>query len=115
MTETPFVNEKYCEHWLLKGSCKYGESCRLSHDIATLARKVSVHSHLLGPDQAHKRKKFFCDICQKKSAARYRCTVGCDYDLCVPCFEGVVIVDSDEEEDKNKKSSEVVVDRDEGR
>lgn len=96
------TEEKYCEHWLLKGSCKYGESCRFSHQVATLARKVISHAHTLGPDQANKRKKFYCDICQKKSASRYRCTVGCDYDLCVPCFDKSVLEDSDDDRKSDK-------------
>ena len=100
MTEyaAPTNEEQYCEHWLLKGTCKYGEACLMSHDVATLARQVTSHAHLLGPDQSSKRKKFFCDICQKKSAVRYRCTVGCDYDLCVPCFEKSIVNDSGDKE-----------------
>ena len=91
-------DQMLCQHWLLKGSCKYDQECRFSHDTPTLARRVTSHPHLLGPDQASKRKKFFCDICQKKSVERFRCTVGCDYDLCVPCFQSSAIEDDDRKE-----------------
>jgi hypothetical protein len=60
-----------CQHYLQKGTCKYGSECKLSH-AETQAKNTSKHHHLLGPDNASKRKKFFCDHCQKKSSERYR-------------------------------------------
>ena len=75
-----------CQHWLQTGSCKFGADCRFEHD-RTLCRSLpSLHPHPLGPDDASKRKKFFCDCCGEKSRDRWRCTAGCDYDVCVPCF-----------------------------
>ena len=79
---------KSCEHWLFKGTCKYGDDCKNSHDETLVCMTIS-HPHPLGPDQASKRKKFFCDICQKKSRERYRCTVGCDFDVCMSCLKSV--------------------------
>lgn len=49
-----------CKNWLLKGSCRYGSECRNLHD-ESLVRMTNKHQHLLGPDNARKRKKFFCD------------------------------------------------------
>ena len=77
-----------CEHWHRTGACKFGQHCRFSHST-TLARLTSHHAHPLGPDSASKRKKFFCEMCGTKSKERWRCTVGCDFDLCVACFSAV--------------------------
>ncbi len=81
----PFLALALCEHWHATGACKFGEDCRFSHST-TLTRLTSHHAHPLGPDSASKRKKFFCDVCGTKSKKRWRCTVGCDFDLCVACF-----------------------------
>lgn len=75
-----------CQSYLYRGKCKYGSSCHNSHD-KTLVSLSPLHNHPLGPDDASKRKKFFCDNCNKKSKSRWRCTEGCDFDLCVECFE----------------------------
>ena len=77
-----------CEHWHATGACKFGQRCRFSHST-TLARLTSHHAHPLGPDSSSKRKKFFCDMCGTKSKERWRCTIGCDFDLCVACFSAV--------------------------
>ncbi len=77
-----------CKHWHATGACKFGAECRFSH-TTTLARLTSHHAHPLGPDSASKRKKFFCDVCGTKSKERWRCTVGCDFDLCIACFSSV--------------------------
>lgn len=75
-----------CQHYLQKGKCKYGNECRNSHNIETQAKHTTKHHHLLGPDNASKRKKNFCNHCQKKSKERFRCVEGCDFDLCIFCF-----------------------------
>jgi hypothetical protein len=74
-----------CQHWLLTGQCKFGSECRLLH-TPTLARMINAHPHPVGSDTASKRKKFFCDVCGKKGARGYRCVSGCDWDVCVDCF-----------------------------
>lgn len=78
-----------CQSYLYKGKCKYGESCRNGHE-KTLVRLSPLHVHPIGPDDASKRKKFFCDQCNQKSSFRWRCTEGCDYDLCTECFEASI-------------------------
>ncbi len=77
-----------CQHFLLKGTCKFGSRCHFSHR-ETLVRSVpTLHPHLVGPDPVSKRKKFFCDECgQKRTEGGFRCAAGCDYDLCPACME----------------------------
>ena len=86
-----------CQHFLNKGSCKFGSSCRHSHS-GTLVRAVpKLHPHLVGPDPESKRKKFFCNECGKKRSGEggYRCVSGCDYDLCPSCMHSnAVAVDT---------------------
>mmetsp|Transcript_13588 Transcript_13588/g.20388 ORF Transcript_13588/g.20388 Transcript_13588/m.20388 type:complete len:159 (-) Transcript_13588:188-664(-) len=77
--------DSLCRHWLLKGSCRYGSSCRYEH-MDSLVRMTNKHHHSLGPDMSSKRKRFFCDCCGLKSKERYRCVDGCDFDLCISCF-----------------------------
>ena len=77
---------KPCQHFLVKGFCKFKDQCRYSH-TATQVRAISTHPHPLGPDSANKRKKFFCDACGKKGARGYRCVAGCDFDVCPACLE----------------------------
>lgn len=77
-----------CQHFLHKGTCKFGSECRHLHQT-TLVRELPLHlhQHPVGPDPASKRKKFFCDICgKKKSQDGYRCVLGCDFDICLACL-----------------------------
>ena len=82
----PAAERPPCEHWLSKGVCKFGADCRFSHAVTPLAQLTSHHSHPLGPDSSGKRKRFFCDVCGAKAKDRWRCTVGCDFDVCAACF-----------------------------
>ena len=93
------LSKTVCEHWRDKGRCKFGEHCRNAHS-ETFARFIpDVHKHPLGPDRASKRKKFFCDNCNRKSRERYRCTEGCDFDLCLSCFDRLTKSTGEEEEE----------------
>ena len=77
-----------CGYWYYKGCCRFGDTCRNAHAI-TLIRITNLHEHPCGPDKinASKRKKNFCNQCNKKSKGdRYRCVAGCDFDLCYECF-----------------------------
>lgn len=85
-TEAPAA--ELCPHFVAKGSCRFGSDCRFDHS-QTLVRMTPFHKHPLGPDSASKRKKFFCDLCQKKSSNRFRCVVGCDFDICLNCLQQV--------------------------
>lgn len=77
-----------CQHFLNKGSCKFGSSCRHSHSSTLVKAVPKLHPHLVGPDPESKRKKFFCNECGKKrSEGGYRCVSGCDYDLCPSCMD----------------------------
>ena len=88
-----------CEHFLTKGRCKFGASCKDTHDRTLAMCAFSLHPHPLAPElsAAAKRKKRFCDVCEKKMKANggtpYRCATGCDYDLCANCFDGCADVE----------------------
>ena len=88
-----------CEHFLSKGRCKFGASCKDTHDRTLAMCALSLHPHPLAPElsAAAKRKKRFCDVCEKKMKANggtpYRCATGCDYDLCASCFDGCADVE----------------------
>ena len=98
------ATEVVCEHWVNRGKCKFGDSCRRSHDAEPLTRTLeSVHDHPLGPDDSSKRKKFFCEECgRKRGRVAYRCVEGCDFDLCTDCFKSLSLA-----EEKSKQGNGV--------
>ena len=76
-----------CQHFLHKGTCKFGLECRHLHQTTQCVQVLALHLHPVGPDPASKRKKFFCDICgKKKTQDGYRCVLGCDFDICLACL-----------------------------
>jgi hypothetical protein len=78
-----------CPHYLHAGTCKFGTTCRFAHDRTLAMWAPPLHMHPLGPDDKTKRKRNFCDVCSKKvKGGGWRCTVGCDFDVCKNCFAG---------------------------
>ena len=51
------IIQRECQHYLHTGTCKFGLSCRFSHQRTLAVWARAVHHHPLGPDQASKRNK----------------------------------------------------------
>ena len=79
--------EKTCEKFWASGTCKYGDKCRFLHDETESLLRLDLHLHVIGPDDARKRKKNKCNLCSKRTKLTgFRCQTGCDWDVCADCM-----------------------------